>query len=90
LIALLLAAKPTSELRSFGLFRLEVLASFINGLLLFVVSLVIAWESIERLRFPHPVMAGPLLLVAFAGLALNLMSAAALWLAMKGDLLPHS
>jgi cobalt-zinc-cadmium efflux system protein len=85
LVAVNLAARPTTELRSFGLYRMEVLASFINGLLLLMVSLALIWESLARLRNPQAILAGPLLLIAFLGLVLNLLSALALWMAMRGD-----
>lgn len=86
LSALILAARPTSDSRtSFGLYRLEVLASFVNGLLLLAVSLSLAYEGISRLWNPEPVKSLPLLLVASIGLLFNLVSAALLYRAAKND-----
>lgn len=86
LSALILAARPTSDGRSsFGLYRLEVLASFVNGLLLLAVSLSLAYEGITRIWHPEPVKSLPLLYVASIGLLFNLASAALLYRAAKND-----
>jgi cobalt-zinc-cadmium efflux system protein len=75
LAAVTLAVRPTSAWRSFGFYRLEVLASFLNGILLFLVALVLAKESVTRLGTPEPVKVKPLILIAFLGLLFNLVSA---------------
>ena len=75
LAAVVLVAKPVSAEKSFGLYRLEVLASFTNGLLLLVVAIGLAKEAIERLWAPEPVKALPLIFVASIGLIFNLLSA---------------
>lgn len=80
LAAVILAGRPTSQGRSFGFYRLEVLASFVNGLLLLFVSLGLAKESLLRLWHPEPVKVAPLILVALIGLIFNLLSA---WLLLK-------
>lgn len=85
LSAVILAARPASGERSFGFYRLEVLASFVNGLLLLVVSLSLVFEGVTRLWSPEPVKTLPLLLVAFIGLLFNLASAALLYRAAKKD-----
>lgn len=74
-LAVHLARRPLTESRSWGLYRLEVLASFVNGLLLLAVGMRIIWEAVERFRNPVEVLAVPLMVVASAGLALNLLSA---------------
>lgn len=75
LFALLMAGRPTAAERSYGWFRLEVLAGFLNGLLLLGVAASILREAYQRWQEPQPVAALPVLLVASAGLALNLISA---------------
>jgi cobalt-zinc-cadmium efflux system protein len=82
LVAIILSSRPSTPYRSFGLFRLEILASFLNGVLLLVVSIALCWEGIERLLDPKPVLTIPLILVATIGLALNLLAAWALSRAM--------
>lgn len=84
LTALILASRPTTEVRSFGLYRLEVLAAFCNGILLLGAGLWLAWESVERLQSPEPVLTVPLIIVAAIGLVLNLISAYVLSRALKG------
>lgn len=83
--AVVLAARPTSEGRSFGLYRLEVLASFVNGLLLLVVALTLAVEALQRLWAPEPVKSLALLVVASVGLLFNLASAGLLLRASRRD-----
>ena len=83
--AVVLAARPASEGRSFGLFRLEVLASFVNGLLLLLVALTISAEALQRLWSPEPVKSFELLLVASVGLLCNLLSAGVLLRAARRE-----
>jgi cobalt-zinc-cadmium efflux system protein len=75
LAAVVLASLPTTQGRSFGFFRLEVLASFVNGLMLLVVALGLARESCLRLWNPEPVKVIPLIVVATVGLLCSLLSA---------------
>jgi len=63
------AANPQ---RTFGYLRLEVLAGFLNAVLLFALVAWVAWEASARLRAPVPVLAGPMLAVALLGLGINL------------------
>ncbi|NUM89111.1 MAG: cation transporter, partial [Bdellovibrionales bacterium] len=78
-MAVTLARRPVTDARSWGYFRLEVLASFVNGILLAAVALKIVWEAVERFQSPVEVPALPLVAVAVAGLALNLFSALVLF-----------
>ncbi len=91
LLALLLSARPSTPFRSYGLFRLEILAAFLNGALLLVVSVGLAWEGVERFLAPQPILALPLLVVAAIGLIFNLLSAWVLSRAMRfGPVEPQS
>jgi cobalt-zinc-cadmium efflux system protein len=67
-----LARRPPDARRSFGYGRLEVLAGFVNALTLLVLVAWIAWEAVERLRDPQPILSGVMLAVALLGLAVNL------------------
>jgi cobalt-zinc-cadmium efflux system protein len=82
LVAIILALRPATQVRSFGLYRLEVLAAFLNGILLVLVSLGLIWEAIQRLREPSPVLAMPLVGIAAIGMLVNLASAYVLSRAM--------
>jgi cobalt-zinc-cadmium efflux system protein len=59
--------------RTFGLFRLEILASLVNALLTFAVAAYVLVEATVRLvDGGSDVEAGTMLVVAIAGLAVNL------------------
>ena len=57
--------------RTFGLYRLEILAALANAVLLFGVALYILFEAFHRLSDPPEVLAGPMLVVATLGLVVN-------------------
>jgi cobalt-zinc-cadmium efflux system protein len=64
--------------RTFGLYRLEVLAALANAVLLFGVALAVLVESVRRFAEPHRVSAGPVLAVAVLGLLANVVAFALL------------
>jgi cobalt-zinc-cadmium efflux system protein len=68
------ARRPHDGKRSYGYHRLQILAAFVNGLLLFGITAWIVVEAVGRLRVPVPVLAGPMLAVAVAGLAVNVVA----------------
>jgi len=76
-----LATRPASESRSFGHSRLQVLAAFVNSLLLLAIVVAILVEALQRLMTPHAINAPLALGVALAGGAVNLFAA---WL-LHGD-----
>jgi cobalt-zinc-cadmium efflux system protein len=63
---------------TFGLYRLEILAAFVNALLLFGVALWVLVEAVRRLDEPSEVLSTPMLVVAVVGLAANLVAFALL------------
>ncbi len=60
--------------RTFGLYRLEILAALANALLLFVVTGYVLVEAILRVGSEPSVDAGPMLAVAVLGLVVNVVS----------------
>lgn len=78
LFAVSLARRPATTRRSFGLQRAEILAAFVNGLTLVLVSGWIAWEAIQRLDERPKLLGGWMLAVAAAGIAVNAAGAAIL------------
>ena len=84
LIAQRLARRPPSFDASYGYSRAEVLAAFINALVMLVVVAWIAIEAVRRLLAPTPVAGGVVLVVAAFGLAVNVFSA---WLLSHGHTL---
>lgn len=60
--------------RTFGLYRLEILAALANAVLLFGVALYVLVEAIRRFNDPSEVLGVPLLIVASLGLVANLVA----------------
>jgi cobalt-zinc-cadmium efflux system protein len=64
--------------RTFGLYRLEILAALANAVLLLAVAGWVLVEAIRRFDDPADVLGVPMLVVAVAGLAANLVAFALL------------
>ncbi len=64
--------------RTFGLYRLEILAALANAVLLFVVAGYVLVEAARRLDEPTEVSSLPVLIVGVIGLAVNLVAFALL------------
>lgn len=75
LIATAVARRPPSDRASYGYARAEVLAAFINALLMLALIIWIAVESVQRLLTPTPVNGGAVIVIAAAGLAINVLVA---------------
>jgi len=67
--------RPETPKRTYGYLRLEILAAFLNGATLLLISVWIIWEAFNRLRTPEPVHGGLMLAVAVLGLVANAISA---------------
>ena len=67
--------QPASPQRTYGSLRWEILAAFINGAVLLLLSVWILWEAVARLGAPEPVRGGLMLGIAVAGLVVNALSA---------------
>jgi len=66
-----IARRAPDDRRSFGYARFEVLAGLANAVTLLGVVAWIAYEAVQRLHEPQPVLAGPMLAVAALGLLVN-------------------
>lgn len=86
LVAIVIARKPPCHHRTFGLYRAEVLAAFVNGLFLLVIVGLIVYEAILRLLNPVEILGLEMLLIAFIGLTVNIISILILRGSHKGDL----
>jgi cobalt-zinc-cadmium efflux system protein len=75
LFAQWIARRPPSARASYGYARAEVLAAFVNALLLLALVVFIAIEAVKRLLAPQAVSGPAVLVVAIAGLLANLASA---------------
>jgi cobalt-zinc-cadmium efflux system protein len=78
LAALRLSRRPAGGAMTFGLKRVEILSAQVNGITLLVLAALIAYEAIRRLFDPPGVDGGLVLVVALAGIAVNLAATAVL------------
>ena len=74
LLAIKIGQRPADEKRTFGYRRFEILAAAFNAVLLFVVAGYVLYEGIKRIVDPEPVGSIGMLIVAAAGLVINLIS----------------
>lgn len=72
LVASRLAARPARNQWTFGFGRAEILAAQANGITLLVVAVWIVYGAVRRLVRPPVVHGGVVLVVALAGVAVNL------------------
>lgn len=84
--AILIATSPASRRRTFGLFRTEILAALLNGVFVLLISLYIFYEAYLRILRPETIATGEMLVVAVAGLIVNLAAAAILHKASREDI----
>ncbi|NUO62951.1 MAG: cation transporter [Gemmatimonadaceae bacterium] len=81
-----ISRRPATPEKTYGYWRWEILAAFLNGAALLLVSAWIVWEAITRLRAPEHVREGTMLVVASAGLLVNLVAAWVLHPMSEGSL----
>lgn len=81
LMAVWFGSRPATPSKTFGYYRLEILAALVNGIALVIVSLLIFREAYERWASPVEVRGGVMIVVATGGLLVNLFCA---WL-LHGD-----
>lgn len=81
LAAIWFASRPANAKKTFGYYRLEILAAFVNGIALVLISLWIIYEAYERLSSPPDVKGFELTLIAVGGLVINMICA---WLLHGG------
>lgn len=74
LAAITIASRAPTSSRSFGLYRLEIVAATANALLLLGVSLFILFEAVRRLLQPEVIAPLPMILMAVGALAANFVS----------------
>jgi cobalt-zinc-cadmium efflux system protein len=82
LVAMRLAERPARGAFTFGLRRAEILSAQFNGATLLVLGALIAIEGVRRIFEPPDVEGGVVLVVAIAGIAVNV---AATWVLAGAD-----
>jgi cobalt-zinc-cadmium efflux system protein len=73
--AMWIATKRATPQKTYGFYRVEILAAFLNGVFLVLIALYVFYEAWERLFAPPPVKANWMLIVASVGLLANILSA---------------
>jgi cobalt-zinc-cadmium efflux system protein len=86
LAAIMIARKPLCHHRTFGLYRAEIVAAFVNGLFLLFVVAIIIYEAILRIIHPEEVLSLHMLMIALVGLVANLASIGILHGSHKEDM----
>jgi cobalt-zinc-cadmium efflux system protein len=71
--------QPVTPQKTFGYLRWEILAAFVNGATLLLISAWILWTAVLRLRSPEQIESGLMLIVAAAGLIVNVIAARLLY-----------
>ena len=100
LSAIWFASRPATERKTFGYYRLEILAAFVNGIVLVLLSVWIIYEAFLRWQSPPQIDGVRLGAIAVVGLLVNMIAAKLLhdghkhdlnmrgaWLHVMGDML---
>lgn len=87
--AIWFARRPATAKKTFGWYRLEILAAFVNGFVLVLLSIWVIYEAFQRWQAPPTVRGGQMTLVAVGGLIANLIAAWLLHSDHKHDLNMH-
>ena len=69
-----IALRPATDNKTFGYQRWEILAALVNGAALFGIAAWVMVEAVRRIQQPQPIQAQLFLIVAAAGLVVNLIS----------------
>lgn len=77
-LAIRFSVKPSTKQRSYGYFRLEILAALINGVILCIAALFIVIEAWKRISMPKEIAIPEMLAFGAIGLAANIINAALL------------
>src|SRR3989442_642206 len=72
LFAMRFASRRATPRKTYGFYRVEILAALLNGVFLVLVALYIFYEAYHRFTNPPPVKADWMLVVAIIGLIANL------------------
>lgn len=67
--------RKANSKKTFGYKRFEIVIAFVNGLILWVLSIYISYEAVLRLFQPEEVKGGVMLVIAIFGLVANIVSA---------------
>ena len=81
LAAFWFASRPATAKKTFGYYRLEILAAFVNGIALVLISLFVIYEAVQRWNASPAIKGFEMTVIAVGGLVINILCA---WL-LHGD-----
>lgn len=84
--AIVISLKPATSHMTYGYYRAEILAAFINGLTLFLIVAAILYGAYARLQEPSEIHSGSMLIVAAIGLVVNVATAMLLHSGSREDM----
>ncbi|WP_239253446.1 cation diffusion facilitator family transporter [Listeria ilorinensis] len=82
LLAFKFGEKAANDDKTYGYKRFEILAAFLNGLALIIISLYIFYEAYHRFFAPPAVVGSGMMTISVLGLIINILVA---WILMRGD-----
>ena len=71
IVASWIASRPHDVKKTFGYYRAEILAAFLNGIFLWAIVVLIFYDAVQRLLSPVAVASSEMLIIAVIGLAAN-------------------
>jgi cobalt-zinc-cadmium efflux system protein len=71
LFAINYTRKPATTQRTYGFYRMEILASLVNSVVLVLLSAYILYEGFRRIFEPPEIQSPPIIIVAAIGLTVN-------------------
>ncbi len=86
LFAIWFATRPATSRKTYGYYRLEILAAFVNGIALVLLSIWIIYEAYDRWQSPPQIAGLQLTVIATGGLIVNIIAAYLLHADHKHDL----
>ncbi len=75
LLAVWFSSRPATSQKTFGYYRIEIVAALVNGVALVLISLLILYEASQRWSSPPEVRSGTMIAIASGGLVINLICA---------------
>ncbi len=78
LVAAWIALRPITAIKTYGYYRAEILAAFLNGIFLWAVAAFIFYQAILRIQKPAEVESLNMLIIAVLGLMANGLAAVTL------------
>ncbi|HEX9758072.1 MAG TPA: cation diffusion facilitator family transporter [Nitrospiria bacterium] len=86
LMALVYTNRPPTEQKTFGFYRLEILAALFNGITLFLITGWISYHAYYRFLNPQTIESLPMFFIALLGLMVNILTAVILSGSFNGSL----